>query len=126
MVYKDYKNQPKTYVSNTSNRLQDPTSRLSSYLSSYCHPSRYFFEDFLMQVFLSYHPLTFACCFLSSFRHAMQKGVSEPKIISLYTLMLSLIAFSSSSFIFIQLRQGMFNVLGSSNRDVLFIYLWFL
>ena len=63
------------------------------------------------------------CCFRSSSRHAIQTGVSEPKIISLHNLMVSLIASSSSSFVFIQLRGGIFNSFASSNRDDLFIYL---
>ena len=50
-------------------------------------------------------------------------GVSEPELISLYPLMVSLISSSSSSFIFMQFRRGIFNFFASSNRDVLFIYL---
>ena len=62
------------------------------------------------------------CYFLNSSRHAIQAGVSETKIISLYFLMVSLMASSSSSFVFIQFRQGIFNFFASSNSDVLFIY----
>ena len=46
------------------------------------------------------------CCFGSSFRHAMQVGVSGPKIISLYPVMVFLMASSSSSFVFIQFWWG--------------------
>ena len=53
-------------------------------------------------------------------RHA--RGVSEPKIIFLYPVMVSLMASSSSSFVFIQFRRGIFNFFASSNSDVLFIY----
>ena len=59
-----------------------------------------------------------ACFFRSSSRHAIQVGVSEPKIISLYIVMVSLMASSSYSFIFIQFRRGIFNFLASSNSDV--------
>ena len=41
------------------NQPQDQTPHLSSYQSSYHHPSRYFFEVSPMRVFLLYHPLTF-------------------------------------------------------------------
>ena len=61
------------------------------------------------------------CPWVSS-RHAIQVGVSEIKIISLYIKMVSLMASSSSSFVFIQFRRGIFNFFASSNRDVLFIY----
>ena len=63
------------------------------------------------------------CCFRSSSRHAILAGVSEPKIISLYPLMVSLMASSSSSYVFIQFRRGIFNFFASSNRDVLLIYI---
>ena len=45
------------------------------------------------------------CCFRGSSRRVIQTGVSEAKIISLYLLMVSLMASSSSSFIFIQFRR---------------------
>ena len=41
----------------------------------------------------------------------MQTGLSGPKIISLYFVMVSLMAFSSSTLVFIQFRQGIFNFL---------------
>ena len=56
-------------------------------------------------------------------RHAA--GVSELKIISLYLVMVPLIASSSSSFVFIQFRRGIFKFFASSNKVVLFIYLQF-
>ena len=52
----------------------------------------------------------------------MQTGVSGPKIISLYFVIVSLMASSSSFFVFIQFRWGIFNFIASSNNDVLFIY----
>ena len=49
------------------------------------------------------------------------RGVSELKIISLYLAMVSLMASSSTFFVFIQFRRGIFNFFASSNSDVLFI-----
>ena len=63
------------------------------------------------------------CCFLSLFKHVMQTGIFEPKIISSYLLMVSSIAFSSSFFIFIQLQRSIFNFFASSNRDALLIFI---
>ena len=51
----------------------------------------------------------------------MQAGLSELKIISFYIVIVSLMASSSSSFVFIQLRRGIFNF-SSFNKDVLYIY----
>ena len=65
------------------------------------------------------------CCFRSSSRHAIQTGVSELKIISLYLVMVSLIASSISSYVFIRFRRGIFNFFSSSNSDALFIYYQF-
>ena len=62
------------------------------------------------------------CCFRSSSRHAMQAGVCYPKIISLYFVMVSLMASLSSSFVFMQFRRGIFNFFEISSSDVLFIY----
>ena len=45
------------------------------------------------------------------------------KIVSLYPLMVSLTASSSSSLVFIQFGRGIFNFFASSNRDVFFICL---
>ena len=65
------------------------------------------------------------CCLQSSSKHAMQAGLSAPKIISLYSIMVFLMAFSSSSLVFIQFRRGIFNFFVSSKNDVLFIYISF-
>ena len=62
---------------------------------------------------------------LLSSRHCIQAGVSEIKIISLYIVMVSLMASSSSSFVFIQFRRGIFNFFASSDSDNLFIYFLF-
>ena len=62
------------------------------------------------------------CCLQSSSRRAVQAVVSEPKIISLNFVMVSLIASSSSSLVFMQFRWGIFNFFASSKKDVLFIY----
>ena len=61
--------------------------------------------------FWSYTFLSMTYWFRSSFKHAIQTGLSGPKIISLYFVMVSLIAFSSSSFVFIQFRRSIFNFL---------------
>ena len=52
-----------------------------------------------------------ACCFRSSSRHDVRNGVSELKIISLNTVMVSLMASSSSYFVFIRFRQGILTYL---------------
>ena len=52
-----------------------------------------------------------------------KEGISEPKIISFHLVMVSLMASSISTFVFIQFQQGIFNFFASSNRDVFFIYL---
>ena len=55
---------------------------------------------------------------LSEFiQEAMKTGVSGAKI-----MMVSLMASSSSSFVFIQFQRGIFNFFANSNNDVLFIY----
>ena len=66
--------------------------------------------------------LSMICCFQSSSRHAIQAGISEPKIISLYLMMVPLMASSSSFFVFVQFWRGMFSFFASFNSDVLFIY----
>ena len=52
-----------------------------------------------------------------------KEGISEPRIISFRLVMVSLMASSSSTFLFIHFRQGIFNFFTSSIRDVFFIYL---
>ena len=81
-----------------------------------------------MRVFLSNLPSTFdhahADQWFAAFevRHTMQARVSEPEIIYLYFVVVFLIAFSSSSFVFMQFLRGIFNLPASSNSDVLLIY----
>ena len=58
------------------------------------------------------------CCFRSSSRHAIQTGVSELKIISLYLVMVSLIASSIYSFVFIRFRRRIFNFFSSYNPPI--------
>ena len=61
---------------------------------------------------------------LSKFIQACHaKGGIRTKIISLYIVMVYLMASSGSSLVFIQFRRGIFNFFASSNRDVLLIYL---
>ena len=66
--------------------------------------------------------LSMTCCFRCSSKHVMQTGLSGPKIISLYFVMVFLMVFSSSTLVFIQFRRGIFNFFVSSNSGVLFIY----
>ena len=72
--------------------------------------------------FCSYTFSSMTCYLQSSSKHTIQLGPSAPKKIPLYFVIVSLMTFSSSSFVFIQFRQGIFNFFASSNRDVLFIY----
>ena len=65
------------------------------------------------------------CCFQSSFKHVKQTGISAPKIMSLYLMKVSLKAFSSSSFVFIQFWGGIFNSFAISRNDILFIHYYF-
>ena len=116
MVQKDYKNWFKIYLSSMWNQLQDPAHHLSSYRSSCHYLSRYFFEVPPMRVSSLYLPSAFDhthadhfYCFRSSSRKTVQTGLSEPKIIFLYPMMVSLMASSSSSFVFRQFRWGIFN-----------------
>ena len=105
----------KIYLSNTCNQLQDPRLHLFSYLSS-CHLSSLYFSEACPQwVSLPYHPSVFDhtlfcrwCCFQISSKHFIQIGLSTPKIISLYIVMVFLMAFSSSSFVIIQFGWGIF------------------
>ena len=114
---KDYQNRFKIYLSSMWNQLQDSTPHLSSYRSSYNHSSQYFFEVLPMRVFSpclpssvwSYTCWSMTCCFQSLSRHGIQTGVSELKIISLYIVMVSLMASLSSSFVFMQFWRCIFN-----------------
>ena len=112
----------KICFSKTSNQLQDPTLYLFSYQSSSHHPITIFFWSPSQAGYLTVSPINFLSYAYWSYEHAMQVGLAAPKIISLYFVMVSLMASSSSSFVFIQFRQGMFNFLASSNSDMLFIY----
>ena len=129
MVHKDYKNQFKICLSSMWNQLQDPTPHLSSYQSSCHHPSRYFLKSFPCEFChrIFHQPLIIyfliSDLLLLKFTKARHTSrVSEPKIFSLYIVMVSLVASSSSSFVFIQFRRGIFNFFASSDSDVLFIY----
>ena len=87
-----------------------------------------FHASFLVVSFISFWSYTcwsMTCCLRSSSTHVIQTGVSEPKIISLYIVMVSLMASSSSFFVLIQFRRSIFNFFASSNSDVLFIYYQF-
>ena len=129
-VYKDNKNQPlKPFfpISRINFRIQHLTCSLINYLVAIHH--NIFLKslscEFLIVSSISFWSYIFwsiICYFRSSSRHAIQVGVSEPKIISLYFVVVTLMASGSSSFVFIQFRRGIFNFSASSYSDVLFIY----
>ena len=96
--------------------------RITIYHNIFWSPSHASFLTVSSINFWSYTCWSIICCFRTSSRHVIQKGVSEPKIIFLYTLMVSLIASSSSYFVFIQFRRGIFIFFASSNRDALLIF----
>ena len=112
------------------NQPQDPTLHLFSCLSSCHHLLQYFFGAHPKQVSSLHHPSTFVHTLFNQWPAAFKVHLNTPyswghlhqKKISLYFAMVSLMTFSSSSFVFIQFRQGIFNFFASSNRDVLFIY----
>ena len=63
------------------------------------------------------------CCFRSSSKCAIQTGIFAPKTIFLNLMMMvSLMAFLSSCFVFIQFRRGILNCFAFFNNDVLFIF----
>ena len=133
MVYKDYKINLKFFFSvcRINFRIQHHACLLIYHHITIHHNIFLNFFELPMQVFLSYHPLTFDLTHADQWSAALEvhpempyrRGVSEPKIIFLYPLMVSLIASSSSSFVFIQFQPGIFNFFASFNRDVLLIYL---
>ena len=108
------------------NQLQDPTPHLlpsmTIFFWSSSQPS-FFNESFIN--FWSHTFLSMTCCFQCSSRHLIQTGVSGPKRISLYFVIVSLMACSRSSFVFIQFWRGIFNIFASSNRDVLLFIIGF-
>ena len=129
MVHKDYKIGLKFVfaICRINLRIQHLTCPLITHRVTIHHsiflkslpcefPNRIFYQLLIVCFLIN------ACCCRSSSKHAIQAGVSEPKIISLYLVIVSLIASSSSSFVFTQFQQGIFNFFASSNKDVLFIY----
>ena len=58
--------------------------------------------------FFLYNTSLITCYFRSSFKHSVQTGVSTPKMISLYLIMVPLMAFWRSS-VDITFRRGTFN-----------------
>ena len=117
MVYKDYKNRLfKIFLAGMWNQLQDARPHLFFYQSSCHHSSQYFFEVSPMYF------LAMICCFRSFSRYVILVGISEPKIVSLYLVTVSLMAYSSSSFVFIKFLRGILNFFASSNSTALFIY----
>ena len=129
MVYKDYKIGLRFIfpICRIDIRIQHLTSSLiSRHVTIHQNISlKSLHASFLIKSSINFWSYTFwsmTCCFWISSKHTMQAGVSEPKIISLYLVMVSLIASSSSSLVFIQFRQGILTFFASSNRDILFIY----
>ena len=61
-------------------------------------------------------------CISSSSKYFIYIGLSTSKIISLQLIMVSLMSFSRSYFVFIKFRQGMFNSFAFFNIVVLLIY----
>ena len=95
IVYKDYKNRPKTYLSNVLNQPQDPASHLSSYRSCVTIYRDIFWSPSHV-VFSLYLPSTFDHTYADQWSAAFEvhpdmpyRRVSEPKIISLYLVMWS-------------------------------------
>ena len=75
--------------------------------------------------FWSHTFLSMTFCYGSLSKHLIEMGVSAPKIISLYFVMVSLMAFSSSSFAFIQFWRVMFNSFAFFSNNILFICYYF-
>ena len=126
IVYKDYKNCFKISLSNMSNHPQDPTPHRFFYCvtihhdiflkSLPCEFPYHIFYQFLIINFLINDLL------LSKFLQILHTdGSIWTKIMSLYLLMVSLIASPNSSFVFIQFWRGIFNFFANSNSDALFI-----
>ena len=131
MVHKHYKNRFLRFifpVCRINFRIQHLTCPL---ISLYHHPSQYFFAAPLMQVSSSYLPSAFdhihADQWLTAFKVHLgapcRGGVSQLKIISLYFLIVPLMVSSSSSFVFVRFRQGIFNFFASPNSNVLLLVL---
>ena len=97
--------------------------RVTIHHNIFSSPSHASFLNVSSISFWSYTFWSMTCCSRSSCRYAIQTGVYQPKIISLYIVMVSLMTSPSSSFVFIQFWLGIFNFFASCNRDVLFIYL---
>ena len=130
MVYKDYKNQPLKLVFPTCGinfRIQHLTCPLLNHRTTIHHNislkslPREFPHRILHQI-LIIHFLVNDLLLSKFIQDAIQAGVSEPKITSLYLVIVSLMASSVSCFSFIQFRRGIFNFFASSKSDVLFIY----
>ena len=111
------------------NQLQDPTPHLFSYLSSCHHPSPYFFEASPKRFSFTYRPLNFdrtlsdrwPAAFDVHLKTSYRQGVSGPKIISLYFVMVSMRLFQALlllSYSFDGVDSTVLQVLS----NVLFIY----
>ena len=118
-VYKDYKIGPwnlfflhmkSIWRSNTSPVLLSIIVSLSVMIF-FWSPFQASFLNVSAINFWSYTFLSRTCCLWSSTKHAIQAKLTAPKIVFLYFLMVSLMPSSSSSFLFIQFRRGMFNFL---------------
>ena len=132
MVHKDYKNRFLKSIfpiCRMNFRIQHLTCPLINRLSPSItillwSPSHASFLIVSSISFWSHTCWSMACCFRSLSRNTMQVEVSELKIISLYFLIVPLTASSSSSFVFMQFRLGIFNFFASSNSNVLLLVLY--
>ena len=105
----------KICFSNTWNQFEDPAPHLFSY---HHHVTNH--HDIFLKPVTSEFPHRIIHQFLVA--HSFIDGLLLFRFISLYFVILSLIASSCSSFVFIQFRQVIFNFFVRSNSDLLFIY----
>ena len=127
--YKDYKINLKSALPKHGINFRSPTPHLFSDQSSCHQPSQYLFEVPPKRVSPPYHPSTFDHTLfidgllLSKFiqaRHTDGGIWAKNNLLVLFDGVL--MASSSSSFVFMQFRWGIFNFFASFYSDVLFIY----
>ena len=91
-----------------------PDHHTTIYYYFFWSPSQVSFLTVSSISFWSYTFSSIACYFRSSSEHFIHIGLSTPKIISLYLTMVSLMAFTSSWFLFIKFRRGIFDSFADS------------
>ena len=122
MVYKDYKIGLKFVLPTNIINFRITCSPVYYHITIYCYiflefiPSQfpYYIINKLLIIYL------FTCCFRCSSKHFIHIELSEPKIIPLYLIMVSLMAFYC--FVFIEFRRGIFNSFAFCINVVLLIY----